>query len=59
MVHSSIQLPASSHGLNLVGNHPRHPARVVSLKSIEEQPQILLISTTPELKDVRGPVRSE
>ncbi len=31
---------------------------VVSLKFIEEQPQILRL-TTPELKDVRGPVRSE
>jgi hypothetical protein len=30
---------------------------VVSLKFIEEQPQILRL-TTPELKDVRGPVRS-
>jgi len=30
----------------------------VSLKFIEEQPQILRL-TTPELKDVRGPVRSE
>ena len=33
-------------------------ASVVSLKFIEEQPQILRL-TTPELKDVRGPVRSE
>ena len=31
---------------------------VVSLKFIEGQPQILRL-TTPELKDVRGPVRSE
>ena len=31
--------------------------RVVRLKFIEEQPQILRL-TTPELKDVRGPVRS-
>jgi hypothetical protein len=31
---------------------------VVSLKFVEEQPQILRL-TTPELKDVRGPVRSE
>ena len=30
---------------------------VVSLKFIEEQPQIPRL-TTPELKDVRGPVRS-
>ncbi len=30
----------------------------VSLKFIEEQPQILRL-TTPELRDVRGPVRSE
>jgi hypothetical protein len=30
---------------------------VVSLKFIEEQPQILRL-TTPELKVVRGPVRS-
>ncbi len=33
-------------------------SNVVSLKFIEEQPQILRL-TTPELKDVRGPVRSE
>jgi hypothetical protein len=31
--------------------------RVVSLKFVEEQKQILRL-TTPELKDVRGPVRS-
>jgi hypothetical protein len=31
---------------------------VVSLKLVEEQKQILRL-TTPELKDVRGPVRSE
>jgi len=31
---------------------------VVSLKFFEEQKQILRL-TTPELKDVRGPVRSE
>ena len=36
----------------------RAVASVVSLKFIEEQPQILRL-TTPELKDVRGPVRSE
>ncbi len=34
------------------------PSSVVSLKFIEEQKQILRL-TTPELKDVRGPVRSE
>ncbi len=33
-------------------------ASVASLKFIEEQPQVLRL-TTPELKDVRGPVRSE
>ena len=33
-------------------------ASVVSPEFIEEQPQIVRI-TTPELKDVRGPVRSE
>jgi hypothetical protein len=33
-------------------------ADVVSLKFIEEQTQILRL-TTPELEDVRGPVRSE
>jgi len=33
-------------------------ASVVSLKFVEEQKQILRL-TTPELKDVRGPVRSE
>ena len=31
---------------------------VVSLKYVEKRPQILRL-TTPELKDVRGPVRSE
>ena len=35
-----------------------HHTSVVSLKVIEEQPQILRL-TTPELKDVRGPARSE
>ena len=33
-------------------------ASVVSLEFVEEQMQILRL-TTPELKDVRGPVRSE
>ena len=33
-------------------------ASVASLKFVEEQPRILRL-TTPELKDVRGPVRSE
>ena len=33
-------------------------ASVVSPEFIEEQPQIVRI-TTPELKDVRGPVRSK
>ena len=33
-------------------------ASVVSLKFIEEQSQILRLAT-PELKDIRGPVRSE
>ena len=33
-------------------------ARVASLKFVEEQPQILRL-TNPELKNVRGPVRSE
>jgi len=35
-----------------------HGISVLSLKFLEEQPQILRL-TTPELKDVRGPVRSE
>jgi hypothetical protein len=34
------------------------PASVVGPKFVEEQPQILRLAT-PELKDVRGPVRSE
>ena len=33
-------------------------ARVVSLRFVEEQLQVLRL-TTPELKDVRSPVRSE
>jgi len=33
-------------------------AGVAGLKFVEEQKQILRL-TTPELKDVRGPVRSE
>jgi hypothetical protein len=36
----------------------RSNSGVVNLKFIEEQPQILRL-TTPELKYVRGPVRSE
>ena len=36
----------------------REGSSVASLKFIEEQPQILRL-TTPELKGVRGPVRSE
>jgi hypothetical protein len=36
----------------------RHHTSVVRLKIVEEQKQILRL-TTPELKDIRGPVRSE
>jgi len=47
----SIRVPHLGHVLVLA-------ARVVGLKFVEEQPQILRL-TTPELKGVRGPVRSE
>jgi len=39
-------------------NCQRQDTSGVSLKFIEEQPQILRL-TAPELKDVWGPVRSE
>jgi hypothetical protein len=45
---------ARKNRLDFCGN----VSSVASLKFIEEQPQILRL-TTPELKDVRGPVRSE
>ena len=44
--------------MNIYRPGPCSLSSVVSLKFIEEQPQILRL-TTPELKDVRGPVRSE
>jgi len=45
-------------GQNLYGLYIPAEASVVRLKFIEEQPQILRL-TTPELKDVRGRFRSE
>jgi hypothetical protein len=54
-------LERGGKGSRLASLLPAWSARgpsVVSLKFTEEQPQILRL-TTPELKDVRGPVRSE
>jgi hypothetical protein len=44
--------------INQGTHHPWFCPSAVSQKFIEEQPQILRL-TIPELKDVRGPVRSE
>jgi hypothetical protein len=43
--------------MKVIGPFYGKPARVVSLKFIEEPPQILRL-TTPELNNVWGPVRS-
>jgi hypothetical protein len=53
VVVSMKRLPISS-----LSADPALEISVVNLKFVEEQPQILRL-TTPEVKDVRGPVRSE